>query len=651
METAFENTAIHCVDACRWSRRAGIHQCARADKLPLAPCAVLGFWAVLIGLIPLGGCQSGTSGGTLGDQAPEPGPAEAAEIRGTVRSEAGPVVGAVVRVQATHVKAVTTDAGCFALPVSELAEQFGGQPLALTAWAPGYYIVGPTEAQPGDGDVIITLEAHTGSDNTQYEWLEANLQDDERIHCAQCHSEPDDPNSLLPFDEWQADAHGQSASNPRFLSMYRGEDLAGNRSPNTRYGHHIDYGRFALPPDPARPYYGPGFKLDFPEQAGNCAACHLPAAAANAPYETDPDQVTGVGTEGIACDLCHKIWAVQLDPTSGLPRENMPGVLSMEFRRPEAERQLFVGPFDDVAPGDDTYSALYGQSRYCAACHFAKFWGVQIYNSFGEWLESPYSNPETGRTCQDCHMPSRGATHFALPEEGGLHRDPATIFSHRMPGAADEELLQNAVTMTFDARMDNASVAVQVDITNDQTGHHVPTDSPLRHLILLVSATDADGNSLRQTDGPTVPEWGGVGDPADGGYAGLPGKAFARVLEELWTEVSPTGAYWSPTRVLTDNRIAAFATDSSTYAFTAPATGHVTVEVTLLFRRAYHELMQQKEWDVPDIVMEETTAVISSSQPTAMQHWIRFNGNEQTLAQRRTAFEPVPEVQSSKSRS
>ncbi len=48
----------------------------------------------------------------------------------------------------------------------------------------------------------------------------------------------------------------------------------------------------------------------------------------------------------------------------------------------------------------------------------------------------------------------------------------------------------------------------------------------------------------------------------------------------------------------------AFATDTSTYTFAAPAEGEVTVEVALLFRRAFKELMDQKGWDVPDIVME-----------------------------------------------
>ena len=146
---------------------------------------------------------------------------------------------------------------------------------------------------------------------------------------------------------------------------------------------------------------------------------------------------------------------------------------------------------------------------------------------------------------------------------------------------------------------------VHVEITNDRTGHHVPTDFPGRHLILLVLATGAEGNLLTQVGGPTVPEWGGIGDPSDGYYAGLPGKAFAKVLEEIWTQISPSAAYWNPTRVLSDNRLAAFATDTSTYAFAAPDDGEVTVEVTLLFRRAFLELMDHKGWDVPDKIMEQ----------------------------------------------
>ncbi len=163
----------------------------------------------------------------------------------------------------------------------------------------------------------------------------------------------------------------------------------------------------------------------------------------------------------------------------------------------------------------------------------------------------------------------RNTDHFATLASGGQTRDPQTIFSHRMPGASDETLLQNTVTLTATARRDGEKLIVDVTILNDQAGHHVPTDSPLRQMILLVSAADQQGQPLTFQDGPTVPEWGGVGDPSGGYYAGLPGKGFAKILSELWTEISPSGAYWNQTRLLSDNRIPALGTDTSTYIFAA----------------------------------------------------------------------------------
>jgi len=78
-------------------------------------------------------------------------------------------------------------------------------------------------------------------------------------------------------------------------------------------------------------------------------------------------------------------------------------------------------------------------------------------------------------------------------------------------------------------------------------------------MILLVEAKDTLGNSLDLVEGETIPQWGGVGDwrqevASKGYYAGLPGKAFAKILVEMWTEITPTGAYWNPTRLVSDNR-------------------------------------------------------------------------------------------------
>jgi hypothetical protein len=540
------------------------------------------------------------------------GPGKSGSLAGTVLDEAGPVPGAVVRVQASTNSTISAEDGSFTL-----VDIPRNEAVTITAWAPGYYIIGE-QTEAGDKDVEIHLQPHAASDNPDYEWLPSQYHPGlgENQGCAECHSSVSaELGYTLPVDEWLLDAHAQTATNPRFLTMYTGTDIVGNQSPQTRYGSNRDYGTFPLRPDPNQPYFGPGYKLDFPDTMGNCAACHTPAASVNNPYGVDPNQVSGVPAEGIPCDFCHKIWDVRLDKTTGRPFANMPGVLSFVFHRPPEGHQFFAGPFDDVAPGEDTYSPLQQQSQICAPCHFGVFWDTLIYNSFGEWLESAYSDPETGQTCQSCHMPPLGNTHFALPQAGGLDRDPATIYSHRMPGAADEALLQNAVSMAVEPVFQDERLVVNVTLTNDKTGHHVPTDSPLRQMILLVNATDLAGNSLHQVGGPVVPDWGGVGDPQDGlaqriangYYAGVPGTAFAKILIELWTEVSPSGAYWNPTRILSDNRIAAMESDTTTYSFEIPEGSpppEILVSVKLLFRRAFIDLMDQKGWEVPDILME-----------------------------------------------
>lgn len=530
-------------------------------------------------------------------------------IEGTVRDEQHPVSGAIVRVQATEMSTVTDDKGHFIL-----TGLYPSKSVILTAWASGYYIGGGQEYLPGKQDVEILLVPHTTEDNTVYEWVSAFSVAGEENNCQNCHAEPNDPSSALPFDEWQLDAHSKSARNIHFITMYYGTDVGGNVSPKTRYGYNRDYGRFPLRPDVNEAYYGPGYKLDFPSTNGNCAACHIPAAAINDPYGVNPFEVDDIGAEGIGCDLCHKVWDVRLDPATGLPYENMPGVLSFEFRRPPEGHQFFAGPFDDVAPGEDTYTEIQQQSQYCAPCHFGSFWGTKIYNSYGEWLESQYSDPQTGKTCQDCHMPRGLTKHFVRFDKGGKLRDPASIFSHRMPGATDVELLQNAVTMNVTAGLESNKVFVDVSITNDQTGHHVPTDSPLRQMIMLVDARDSQGQALSLIEGPVIPNWGGIGDPNDGYYAGLPGKGFAKILEELWTAITPSGAYWNHTLIASDNRIAAFAIDKSSYIFPAPTEGNITVNVILLFRRAFINLMDQKSWDIPDIVMEQQTLIVTNKE-------------------------------------
>jgi hypothetical protein len=412
--------------------------------------------------------------------------------------------------------------------------------------------------------------------------------------------------------------------------MYTGQDVYGNEAEAER-----DPSGLPLPPEPGAPYYGPGFKLDYPSRPGNCAACHTPMASSlepentcgwsgchsnvtasfsdKVPYGISPVNLVDVAAEGINCDFCHKIGDVVLDPETQLPWAAKPGISSMKIYRPPEGEDIFFGTFDD-APGKDSYLPLQEESAFCAPCHYAVFdgvvgshdvtGGIQIYNSYGEWLDSPYSDPVTGQTCQDCHMPANvDYNYIVYPEQGGFRRDPVGIHNHQMPGAGDETLLKNAVSMTTTATAESSQIVVNVDITNDKTGHHVPTGVPLRQMLLVVEAQDADGNRLLLQEGAELPAW-------TGNLAGQPGRYYAKILEDEWTGETPTAAFWRDIRLVEDTRLPALATDTGHYIFVAPEHSPVTVKTQLIFRRAFQKVMEQKGWNDPDIVMAEEIIVV-----------------------------------------
>ena len=527
-----------------------------------------------------------------------------ASIAGVVREAGGPLAGATVRVQATPNSALSDANGRFTL-----GGLVPGAPVTVSAWKDGYYATKVDGVVPPATSVSVTLTRYQTNDDPSYRWLFPTGPGS----CVGCH-----PDVVAIWTS--TDAHARSATNHRFLTMYNGTDVDGNASPLTRYVYIPDYGRVPLPPDASKPYFGPGYRLDFPSTRGNCAACHTPGAAIDDPYGVDPNLVTEADRFGIHCDFCHKVAGVKVDPATGRPYRGRPGVMSMDVRRPftgdPARPQLFFGSFDDPnAASGDSYLPLETESRFCAGCHFGVFWDVVVYDSYGEWLDSPYSLPGTGQTCQQCHMPSPTLVNGVplrniAPGNGGVDRDPASIHAHTFPGSLSLDLLTNAVRLDARARMEAGRVTASVTVTNDRTGHHVPTDSPLRQMILLVRAFDAAGEQLAQLSGPRIPSWGGAGDPQKGCLAGLPGKGFAKILQELWTEVAPTGAYWNQTRLLSDTRLAAFASDSSAYAFEASGERPFSVEVTLLYRRAFKALADQKKWSDPDIVMASRRFVV-----------------------------------------
>jgi hypothetical protein len=566
--------------------------------------------------------------------------AEPGTISGVVVDDKGPVAGATVRIQTTTNSTISAEDGSFVLEGIAV-----GELVTVTAWAFGYYngvALAVTEAEP----VTITLRTYYATDNHLYAWFERDGIEGS-LACGTCHTN---------YAEWQADAHGQAAQNPRFLSIYAGTDVHGNKSPvpeKTNLG-------IPLPPDLSQPYFGPGFVLDFPNRAGNCATCHTPVAAkmpnnkncgwagchasstSQQSYGLDPGvspmPLTGIAAEGITCEFCHKIGDVYINRKTGRPYDDSPGILSYRLFRPMEGHDLLFGTLDDVIGADhtnikDSFLPLMKESDYCAGCHYGIMGGVVgketvtggvlIYNSYGEWLESAYSDPENGKTCQDCHMPAMASGYFVYPEEGGLYRDGSQIHNHKMTSASDPEFLQSAVALTATATVIDGWVWVNVNLFNRGAGHHIPTDSPLRQMLLVVEATDTAGKPLDVSYGPKLPTWAGD-------LGGLSGKAFAKVLQDEWTGEIPSVAIWRPIRIVEDTRLPALKSDYSLYSFQLPEDlpeDEVTIEVRLLYRRAYQQLAEWKGWNDPDLLMAQQSIRIQVSTLASANQTLTLNAD------------------------
>lgn len=206
--------------------------------------------------------------------------------------------------------------------------------------------------------------------------------------------------------------------------------------------------------------------------------------------------------------------------------------------------------------------------------------------------------PESGlyQSCIDCHMPPSG--HNTISTAVALTRDPSTVRTHAIEGST-ANYLDNAVELSMQTQLVGNELQVDVSIDNNLTGHHVPTGVTVRNMILLVEAWE-DGqdplvNPLGYTGTQTIHDLGGIGDPAQGYYAGLPGKYFGKVNHDANLQ-GPT-FFTDATGIQFDNRIPALGMDATNYTFSLPAgSGTVHVRARLIYRRAFRALVDAKNW-------------------------------------------------------
>ena len=529
-------------------------------------------------------------------------------VSGTVSGTGGPLAGARVLVQGCLGEPVLTDAaGAFTIAVP-------AAPSVIAAAAVGHYNgcwkAGTSECvgvNAGATGLAITLDPLPADDDPAYAFRSPET-------CKPCHGEI--------YDQWSRSTMSVTHRNRWVDNLYNGTDIG------------MPMGLPSQPINP--PYFGflashvrrngdgsvktlPGGAPDF--RFGECANCHQPEYVGTAPTDTDFNQHTTADAHAVTCEFCHKITAVDVSP-DGIRRPNLvvadlglPAKTTM-LRSP-TEPWLVFGPYEDATFDGGiemrpAHAAVVRTSALCAACHEdhadprdtnddfrGTYDGPPSQTTYSEWAASPYA--AQGVQCQDCHMRPSGLDHFC--NRVAFARDGSEVRSHEFPGTTPE-MLRSAVTLRAFSRVEDGVLTVRVDLTNSGAGHHVPTGVTLRNLILVVTPTTSDGTVLAQASadaggGPRVPNWGGFGTTDEKNFAGKPGKGFARVLvdENLVENVLFTEAINE-----FDTRIAAGATDTSTYRFALPkdwAKRDVRVATELWYRRAFKPLADQRKWTQP----------------------------------------------------
>lgn len=490
----------------------------------------------------------------------------AAQVSGTVveAETLEPMPGVRVSVQASDDETVTDADGAFELPLAT-------GDVVVVAAAQGYFYAGLPATAPLSG-LELALEPVPEADDPDYTFPSPAA-------CSTCHP--------AQYAQWQESPMAQAGSNRWVYDTYDGSGTPGGM------------GGFVYTRDSVHAPDNP---------ASECRSCHQPEPWINdLGSALEPiDALSSESLHGISCVVCHQTAAI--DETKPSFPGMWPGVVS--FRRPFSAAPVMFGALGDVdftSPG--VMRASYQPqlpSAVCAACHqdsndpdqdgdFEEPDGVISEPTYLEWLASPYADPESPSyaTCAGCHMPvvDNPSACVVLPE---IDRPLGDIREHTFRGTSPD-FLEQAVTLSLETSATPGELTAVVTIDNDKTGHHVPTGVTIRNAILVVEATlAADGSPLTFTGEQRVHELGGVGDPAEGYFAGLPGKLYAKLNHDQNGE-GPT-FFTDATGITFDTRIPALEQDVTSYTFAVPEGGEVEVRARLVYRRSWRALVDAKGW-------------------------------------------------------
>jgi hypothetical protein len=318
--------------------------------------------------------------------------------------------------------------------------------------------------------------------------------------CGECHRDI--------YRMWRASAHAKAMEDPVFLDAYR----------QTMGREGAAVGR-------------------------SCLECHAPTVSLTKDYELKQK----VSWEGIGCDVCHSIAAVDASEAGAKYKLDVGTVKR--------------GPIKDAVSGahEVMYSELHSQALVCAPCHeFAGPDGTPLMTTYSEWRKSGAG--KAGRSCQDCHM---GRTKANIVDPIVARVPEAEVNLHEVPGGHSLDQLNRALDVRLQPRREADSLFLDVRLRNKGAGHAVPTGMPGRHVILSVEVRGSgDPQEDRRTYGKSFATAGGGSITRDSAY-------FARGV-----------------KLLSDTRLQADEERTEHFRFKVPTNATAFVTVKLVYEHA-----------------------------------------------------------------
>lgn len=383
--------------------------------------------------------------------------------------------------------------------------------------------------------------------------------------CLACHQEA--------YDEWEVSAHARSAGQDPFY-----ENLEEN---------------FAVKE----------MGTDFTRW---CAGCHTPLALNSGKVGANSWKPRQAEQEGSSCVFCHTISEVR-EGSKGVPHDgsytSSPDLVQQyPFANSDGIGKKISNALTMMAPETHkkSYSkSFYSSAKYCASCHteYIPTTGAKSFDTYKEWQESVYSgnDPETKRTCIDCHMAADPAdpakkspgqsTKFGTQKENvrnhrfvGANQAVPWLYGDTEQFELTEKMLRSAATVEIvNAKLtDSSQLGFQVKVTNVGAGHYLPTGvADLRQMWLDIKVKDNQGKIVFQS-----------GKVAKDGEIDPKATIFNTIIADKDGKPLLNHETWRKVKLLKDERIAPKESKLANYQLTLPEEleGPLKIEAVLRFR-------------------------------------------------------------------